>query len=89
MNNAVTSSATATRFAPHKLNPVRSPPEISVPTNPPGGTAPRTSHTCHSASSVGSESSSNTNPATVAICESIPRLRNHLDLLRTFTLRFL
>ena len=35
MNNAVTSSATATRFAPHRLNPLRKPPERSSPSAPP------------------------------------------------------
>ncbi len=78
MNNAVTSSATATRCAPHRLNPVRRPPEMSSPRIPPGGTAPRMSHTCHNARMVGRETSSSANPTSVAICESIALLRNHL-----------
>ncbi len=77
IKSAVTSSATVTRFAPHKLNPVRSPLEKSSPNNPPGGTAPRTSQMCHSESRVGSESNSNAKPTTVATCESIARLRSH------------
>src|SRR5260370_12305656 len=76
INRAVTSSATATRFPPHRLNPVRSPLDRSSPSNPPGSTAPRTSQTCHRESSVGSESSSMPKPATAATCEPIALLRN-------------
>ncbi len=56
MNKAVNKSATATRFAPMGLKPVRKPPETNVPSIPPGGTVPRTSGKCHNVSSDGSAS---------------------------------
>ncbi len=76
INNAVTSNATATRFAPQRLKPLRRPPDRSSPSAPPARIAPRTSQICHKERIAGSESSSNANPMSVATCDSTARLRN-------------
>src|ERR1700686_1297420 len=77
INSAVIKTARATRLAPHKLNPVSSPLETRLPSKPPGGTAPRISGKCHSDKSEGSASKSSAYPISVAISESVARLRNH------------
>jgi hypothetical protein len=81
-NNAVRRAAIDTRFAPNGLKAARKPCARTLPSNPPGGSAPRTSGMCTRVSSAESDRSSKLQPTTFAVGASMIWLRNQRIAIR-------
>src|SRR5271170_317789 len=75
-NSAVSKHADPTRCAPTGFSALRNAPDPTAPSNPPGGSAPRTSGNASSAISAGSARNISTVPNNLATGVSIGRLRN-------------